>query len=154
MVKKKSNISHNNSNTLKNRQKRFLLSHILPFLFHNMEAIGELHLQGFQTPSHKLPQVLFLHFLKSHFAYLLPTLIAPGIYTHTHFALSKKTHAHLLSILWYLFLHTDCSYQACVCFIHCHFCSFTISEEIRRLMHVEHGYLILLSPVGLFVSCQ
>lgn len=56
-----------------------------------MVAIGELHLQGIQTPSHKLPQVLFLHFLKSYFAYLLPTLIAPGIYTHTHFALSKKT---------------------------------------------------------------
>lgn len=53
-----------------------------------------------------------------------------------------------------LIAHISCLSLAHICFIHCHYGSFTISVEIRRLMCVELGYLILLSPVGLFVSCQ
>lgn len=39
-----------------------------------------------------------------------------------------------------------CLCQAHICFIHCHFGSFTINEEIWHLMRVDLGYLILLSP--------
>ena len=138
-------------------------------------------LRFFQNLSHALPQVSFYI---SYFLYLFQTLIALGCSSGGLKIRSfvecqcdkkkKKKKKRTSKYIWkkkkhfwfvpsgdtprasglHLMPHIHCRYPAHICFIHCHFVSLAISEEIRRLMHVELRYLILLCPPGLFVSCQ
>lgn len=107
-----------------------------------------------------------LHLLNSYFAHPFQTHIALGclvvgsesdLLLNTNAIKNKwlNIYVYQKKIFWFvpsgntpclLMQHIHCLYQAHICFIHCHFGSFTINEEIWHLMRVDLGYLILLSP--------